>query len=309
MNKIIRIWNQNRRKIIIIALVVVFFFIILQALNQMAKNNIEKNNAKQENTEKENLPTQSIITGEVVKEETTKINVDVIGTFVEACNSGNTQEAYSLLTDECKNALFPTVEDFINNYYNIIFTEKRTIKIENYKNSSTTNTYLVTFYKDILSTGEVEQANQYKDYITVENKTDKLNINSFISSEEINKETNIEGIKVTVLKQEIYKDYEIYKLEVENNTKNKVILDTRKTSKSIYIVDSESIKYTAFASELANSTFELPQYTSKIFEIKFNKKYNSADRTKKIVFTDIIQNYEQYIQNNTEERLKIEVNF
>ena len=37
MNKIIRIWNQNRRKIIIIALVVVFFFIVQQTLNQMAK--------------------------------------------------------------------------------------------------------------------------------------------------------------------------------------------------------------------------------------------------------------------------------
>lgn len=313
MNNIIRMWNQNRKKIIVIVLVVVFCFLIIQALNQMAKNQLKNRNLNEETISKEeqekikNLPTTSIITGEKVKEETTKTNVNVIETFSNACNNGNIEEAYSLLTDECKTALFPTLENFTKNYYNIIFNQKRTIKIENYKNSSTTNTYLVTFYEDINSVSSIEQVNQYKDYITVEPKKNKINVNSFISSKEIENKADNEGIEIAVLKQEIYMDYEIYKIEVKNNTENTVLLDTRKTSKTIYVSDNKNIKYTAYANELANSIFELQENSSKIFEIKFNKKYNSADKTKKVVFSDIVKNYEEYTQNNTEDRLKIEV--
>lgn len=313
MNNIIRMWNQNRKKIIVIVLVVVFCFLIIQALNQRAKNQLKNRNLNEETISKEeqekikNLPTTSIITGEKVKEETTKTNVNVIETFSNACNNGDIEEAYNLLTDECKSTLFPTLENFIQNYYNIIFNQKRTIKIENYKNSSTANTYLVTFYEDINSISSIGQVNQYKDYITVKPKENKINVNSFIESKEIESKTDNEGIEIAVLKQEIYIDYEIYKIEVKNNTENTVLLDTRKTSKTIYISDNKNIKYTAYANELANSIFELQQNSSKIFEIKFNKKYNSADKTKKVVFSDIVKNYEEYSKNDTEDRLKIEV--
>lgn len=308
MNKIIRMWNQNRKKIIIIALVVAFCFLIIQGLNQLAKRQIEeKNKNTVVGNKEEKLPTTSIITGEKVKETTTKTNVSIIETFVEKCNANDIESAYNLLTQECKETLFNTKESFINNYYNIIFKQPRTIKIENYKNSSKTNTYQVTFYEDTLSTGNMSGSNKYTDYITVDNKAEKLNINSLITSSNINKETQQNGIRITVLKQEIYKDYEIYKIEAKNTSENTVILDTRKTSKSIYIVDSKNIKYTAYANELPNSSFNLPKYTSKILEIKFNKKYNSADISKKVVFSDIIENYEQYESQNTDNRTKIEI--
>lgn len=307
MNKIIRIWNQNRRKIIIIALVIVFFFIIQQTLNQMAKDNIEKNNENQVNTEKESLPTQSIITGEVVKEETTKTNVEVINDFVDYCNNQDIDSAYDLLTDECKEILFSTKDNFINNYYEIIFSETRTIKIENYKNSSKNNTYKVTFYGDALSTGDVSGTDTYQDYITVDKETTKLNVNSLITSSEINAEEEVNGIKIEVLRQQIYKDYEKYEIKVENNTDKTVVLDTLASNKKVYIVDNDSVKYTAFISEIANNLLELQKYTAKTYTIKFNKNYNPSSKTKKVVFSDIVEDYEKYEQEKTEDRLKIEV--
>lgn len=307
MNKIIRIWNQNRRKIIIIALVIVFFFILLQVLNQMAKSNIEKNNAKQENKEKENLPTKSIITGEVVKEETTKTNVEVINTFADNCNNKDIDSAYSLLTEECKEILFPTKDSFINNYYNVIFSENRTIKIENYKNSSKNNTYKVTFYGDALSTGNISGTDKYQDYITIDKETKKLNINSLITSNEMNSEKEVNGIKIQVLRQDIYIDYEKYEIKVENNTDKTVMIDTLTSSKKIYVVDNDNIKYTAFTSEIANNLLELPKYVTKTYSIKFNKKYNPSSKIKKVVFSDIVEDYEKYKQEKTEDRLKIEV--
>lgn len=311
MNSIIRMWNQNRKKIIIIVLIVAFCFLVLQILNNIAKENIRKQNMENkinnENISDKKLPTTSIITGEKVNKQTTENNVKIIEEFSNMCNEGKIQEAYNLLTPNCKQALFETVEDFKNNYYDIIFKETRTTKIENYKNSVTTNTYAVTFYEDIISTGNVGQANNYKDYITIEKDTNKLNINSLITSKNIEKENTKSGIEVKALRQEIYIDYEIYKFEFQNNTQNTVLLDTLKNSKSIYILDRNGIKYGSFATEVASSLFELPMYTTKSFSIKFNKRYNPVDETKKIVFSDIILNYEQYKQQNTNERESIEI--
>ncbi len=311
MNKIIRMWNQNRKVIIIIALIVVFCFLVLQILNNIAKENIRKQNmentSNSQNMENKKLPTTSIITGEKVNKETTENNVKVIEEFVSMCNKGQIEEAYNLLTPNCKETLFKTVDDFRNNYYNIIFKEERTLKIENYKNSVTTNTYAVTFYEDIMSTGNVSNSSNYKDYITVEKSTNKLSINSLIESKSIEKEAKNNGVKITVLSQEKYVDYEIYKFKFENNTENTVMIDTLKTSKSIYLLDRNDIKYSSFNNEIASSLLQLSKYTTKTVSIKFNKRYDPVDETKKVIFSDIILNYEQFKEQNTNEREKIEI--
>ena len=307
MNKIIRIWNQNRKKIIIIVLIVAFCFLVIQILDQIAKKQIENNNIEQGKKEEQSLPTESIITGETVKEETTKTNVQIIETFVEKCNEGDIESAYSLLTDECKKTLFSTQESFVNNYYNIIFNEARTIKIENYKNSSKNNTYQVHFYGDVLNTGDISSSDKYTDYITVDKESGKLNINSLITSTTINSTSEKNGIKITVVRKDIYKDYEEYEIKAENNTNKTIMLDTKKASKTIYAVGSDNIKYSANTNDIPSSLFQLQKYVAKTYTIKFNKIYNSSVRTKKISFTDIIEDYDKYTQEKNSERLKIEV--
>ena len=44
-----------------------------------------------------------------------------------------------------------------------------------------TNTYAVTFYEDIISTGNIGKANNYKDYITVEKNSTSLHSSESIS--------------------------------------------------------------------------------------------------------------------------------
>ena len=309
MNKIIRMWNQNRKKIIIIALGVVFIFAIIQVLNQVAKEENQKkanNNVSQvQNYQK--LSTTSSRTGEVVSEEKTKTNVNIIENFVQACNNEDTKKAYDLLTDECKNTLFPTEQEFIDNYYNLIFKTKKTIDIENYKNSSKTNTYIVTFYEDSISTGNVSSSQNYGDYITVDKDSQKLSINSLIKVKEINKSTEKNGIKITVLKQELYKDYEIYEIKAENYTDKTILLDTMSSSRNIYIMDNSKIKNTVAINEIADSLLQITSYGAKTMSMKFYKSYDSNSITKKVIFTDIVEDNAKYEQENTTDRLKIEV--
>ena len=309
MNKIIRMWNQNRKKIIIIALGVVFIFAIIQVINQVAKEENQKkaNNNVSPVQNYQKLPTTSSRTGEVVSEEKTKTNVNIIENFVQACNNEDTKKAYDLLTDECKNTLFPTEQEFIDNYYNLIFKTKKTIDIENYKNSSKTNTYIVTFYEDSISTGNVSSSQNYGDYITVDKDSQKLSINSLIKVKEINKSTEKNGIKITVLRQELYKDYEIYEIKAENYTDKTVLLDTMSSSRKIYIMDNSKIKNTIAINEIADSLLQITSYGAKTMSMKFYKSYDSNSITKKVIFTDIVEDNAKYEQENTTDRLKIEV--
>lgn len=307
MNRIIRMWNQNRRRFIVIALGVVFLFVIIQILNQIAKEQNEEQNNKEILQNYEKLPTTSIITGEEVSEEKTKTNVELIENFVEACNVTDIEKAYELLSDGCKEVLFPTEQYFIDNYYNVIFKVKRTIKIENYKNSSKANTYLVTFYEDNISTGNVSSSDFYKDYISIEKETEKININSLIIAKQIDTQSEIDGIKISVLRQEIYKDYEIYKIKAENNTDKTILLDTQSSSKKIYIMDNNNIKNNVAIHEIADSLLQITPYGAKTISMKFNKNYNTTSKTRKIFFTDIIKDYELYKQDDTIERLTMEI--
>lgn len=314
MNNIIRFWNQNRKGIIAGIAAIVLLIVIIQALNQMAKNKKEeqyKNKIELTEEEKE-LPTESIIGDNNVSVDITKSNVDIIETFVDKCNNGDITGAYQMLTDDCKDTLFRTEENFKTGYYNIVFKNNRIINIENFLSKNKRYTYKVTFYDDILSTGNAPNSETYQDYITIdENSTNgKLNINSFIYKRNINKEAEKNGIKVKVISQQIFKENEKYEIRIENNTDKRILIDTREKSKSVYLIGSNNISYNSYIDEISSALYEIPSNFGKTYKIKFNKIYSLGITTKEIVFSDIIPDYEKYkqAQNEVKERVNISVN-
>ncbi len=296
-----RWFNQNRKKIVVVIMAIVFVIILVQVTNQLLiqqkeqkVNSVVSNNEQKEN----NLPKTSIITGETIDEKATQTNVKSISDFIGFCNDGKKEEAYAMLTQECKEELFPTQEEFIKGYYEVIFTERRSYKIENYKNSSRAYTYEVSLYSDILSTGKLSNNTGYTDYITIDTWSEegKININSFIYKANLEAEQEEQGIKVRVLSRNIYKDYEIYEIKIENTTDKTILLDTRKKSRTIYATGTDNATYSAFKNEIAGSLYELDAGYSRMYTIKFNKIYNPGTRLKDITFSDIVGDYEKYKQ-------------
>jgi len=312
MNNIIRFWNQNRKGIITGIVVIVLLIIFIQILDNMAEEELKKGHNIEKTQEKEDLPTESIIGGQTVKKEVTKSNVEIIESFIEKCNNGDVTGAYQMLTDDCKEALFTTEENFKNGYYNIIFKNKKIVKIDNFISDNRRYTYRVTLNEDILSTGNVKDSSSYQDYITVDENQEeaKLNINSFIYKKEINKESEKDGIKITILSKEIYKENEKYQIKIENNTDKKILVDTRDSSKTIYLLGSNNIKYNSNISELSSALLEIPAKFYRNYEIKFNKIYSSGVGERGIVFSDIVPDYEKYKQTPDEvsERITIGIN-
>lgn len=297
MNYIIRFWNQNRKGIIAAAVAIVLLIIVVQVLNQMAKDANDKKNINTQLSEEERkLPTQSVIGSGNVSTQETKDNTEIIETFIQKCNEKDMKSAYAMLTQDCKDTLFSTEEAFQKGYVDIIFKTRRISNIELFLSKNNRVTYQVNFYDDMLASGNSTTSDSYQDYITIDENSSsgKLNINSFIYRKEINKETEVAGIKVIVLAQEIYKDSEQYQIKIENNTDKRILIDTAKKAKSVYLVGSNNVTYNSYLSELSSILYEIPANFYRNYAIKFNKIYSAGVESKGIVFSDMVADYEAY---------------
>ena len=193
-DRIIRYFNQNRRQIIVVIAILAFVIIIIQVLNYFAKqqdleeNNTITNSVFQTNSKSPNvIHTTPSVSDIEISTLTAMENQQIIDNFINSCNSGEIEQAYNYLSSDCKNILFPTVNDFKSKYYDSIFTSKKDYSIENWITAVSAYTYKITFVNNILASGTIED--NIEDYITVvsENGESKLNIYRFIMDTQINK--------------------------------------------------------------------------------------------------------------------------
>lgn len=320
MNNLIRFYNQNRRKIFKIIIIIIFLFLLLQLFNFFAKDNdkvVTKNDSKDslEIEKKSNnaiISDQSLTSGKQLSGERLKNDSEIINKFLNYCNEGNLNEAYNILTDECKEEMYPTIDDFKKIYYDNTFGEKKkSYTIENWME----DTYQVNITEDSLATGRLDKNETKQDYITVieKDKTYKININNYIGRKYVNKVTETENIKFTIQSIDTYMDYQIYNIQVENNTDNTVLLDTGDSTKSVYLLDSKKMKYYFYNNEIIKEKFKIQGKYKNTIKIKFNNSYSSSRTIKKIVFSNVILNYEEYsktedkTQYNDIEKLEINV--
>lgn len=267
MHNFLRYFRQNRKKIIRIAIFIAFLIILLQILDNFAKNNRnnEVNTVSQNIFEKTNGTIRSdrkMVTGGTVSEtEINNVN-SFIKDFVEKCNNGKAEEAYNMLTDNCKEVLYPSYEDFYNNYYKNLFENtKRTYSIENWAN----DIYIVRYTTDVLATGKTLENATYQDYITIvaQNGEKKLNINKYIGRVELNKTKDSDNIKAEVLYKDVFMDYEVYSMKITNNTNNTILMDSLLNADTIYLKDSKDIRHKAYQNELVKDDLKINKRTHK----------------------------------------------
>lgn len=314
---IVRIYNQNRKKIWKAILIVAFFIIIFQAINYyVGKSNEEEierlmngtnslptntsNNNANNNSSSMAISNTSGISGGTVSDENLENAQSLLDKFFGYCNSRNLSEAYNMLTDECKELIYPSLELFESNYYNNIFNgEQKIYSFENWRN----NTYLVTIEENSLATGKVSSDTEKKvDYVTIVD--DKLNISTFIGRTTINKTTTSNGITVVVNSKDTYMDYETYNITVTNNTGKTICLASLDSSDNIYLLDDNDIKYGVYNHELLQSSLVLKNYYSEEYSLKFYSSYVSTKKIEGLVFSSVYMDYE----NNENDTYTLYVN-
>ena len=300
MGNIIRFYNQNRKAIWITVIAIIFIIIAIHVLNDLTiKNNEQKRNASKnivtEKDYKENPDISVTIPDTKVKEEKELI----VDQFIRYCNAKEFENAYNLISKDCKNELYPNVNLFIQNYINNVFNTTKLYSKEIYVG----NIYKVKLYEDILSTGNVSNST-VEDYYTIvkEDNNTKLNIGGYIGNVAINKDYSDSNLNINILSKKIFKEYEEYKIEVENKTNNQIMIDGMKNTKSTYLLGKENVKYYALIHENTEDDLSVPAKVKKTITIKFNKSLTKSNVNENgIVFSNIVLDN----KNNT----NIQINF
>ena len=292
LRKLRILYHNNKTKIWLILGIIIFVYVIIRMFNaQIKKENEEKiNNGTNQNFQVTTyLPSSqtSVMTNSSTTKENLKKDTEIIKNFIDFCNDNNIEEAYNLLSQQCKDELYKNINDFYNKYYKNIFNEKRSYDIENWA-SSKNITYKVKYLNDIMSSGTVNDE-YIEEYITVvtENNEKKLNVNQFIGKEELNLKRETDNLNITVVNKYVYYDYEEYEIIFENNTDKNIILDTKENTESVYIEDTKDIKYTWFGNEVPNSYLNLNSGESKRLRLKFNEIYTGKKTDSTIYLTDV----------------------
>lgn len=300
--RIVEWYNRNRQKI---SFIIIFMLIIIVANIVLVylSNEIRKEQMEEE-------PTQNVMDYEI-QDEFNQITIgsdssalsgddltssqiemlDIIEQFAEYCNNGNVEEAYSFLSNECKDEMYKTLNDFKVSYYDQVFAgEKKSISVENWS----ANIYKVTIQKDILSTGIYTDEDTLQDYMSVitdENNNYKLNINGYLGREDINLTEVQDNIEITVLRANTYKDYQTYTFKIVNNSDNTILLDDKSNINSMYLEDENGVEYSAYTHEISDAELVIPSGQTREIEIKYYNKYISSRQIEKIVFSRIVLKY------------------
>lgn len=303
---------ENRYKILAIIVAIILVLCLIRALNEIAKQSIKEKDTKNTIVESSYKPQETLILGDNVSQTKQEDVTKIMDEFINLCNKKETEKAYNLLTDECKEEIFESsLENFKTNYIEKIFTTVKTYNMQSWINSGNP-TYKVRILQDALSTGKTGES--FEDYITIvkQDNTYKLNINSYVGRTNINKEKTKDNIKLTVINKDTYMDYEIYNVKIENKTNNTILLDTKTKQKSVYITGSNNATYSAFIHEIDNAYLTIKPRIYSNISIKFNKIYSPNIRINSLTFTDIITNLEEYNkaenkENYNKEIIKIEL--
>lgn len=321
MYKLLRYYNQNRKKVWTTIIVIIFIIIMIQLFNEFAIENKKEKLEKSKNEENQinqssyasnssknyEEESESIISsGDVPSKYKTDFG-ELIDEFYTYCIKHEPQKAYEMLSSDTKSLMYPTEELFENLYYKSKFEGDQQYSFQSWSTSGNIYVYLVKIYDNMLTTGK-KNDEYIEDYVTItaEGDTYKLNINKYIKTRKISKSNSNEQLSVKVVSADVYLDYEIYTITIKNNTDSKLLLDTRKKSKTLYITENNGNRYDSYLYENKDTDLILEPYESKTIKIKFNDKYSPNIWIKSITFSDIVD-YDEYLEDKDVERKEIKV--
>lgn len=285
--------NQSKLKDVGIKLIIVAIVVFIATIIVSFNNNSNNQNATVEEVYK---PTETIIKGSDISKKQYQTDKTLVDTFLEYCNNGKVEEAYSLLSDECKEYKYSSLYIFKASYYNDIFKTKKQFNLQSWISTSKYTTYKIRYTNDILATGNYDESEIYQDYITLakNNENEKISIGSFITSEKMNKTTKTSEIEAKVTKKNIYIEDEEYEIYITNNSNNTVLLDTLESSNNIKLVTDIGNTHKTYVSKLLKSELTIKAGQTKKLTIKFKKLASNSNESKYIEFYKVIKNYESY---------------
>ena len=300
MHNLRHFYYQNKEKIWKVVLIIAFILGLIYFLDSRA---IEKNNKNLETSnnneeiysneeDKTYISEKSPMSGGTVTEQEAERINSTITKFLKYCKEESYEQAYNMLSADCKQNHYNTLEQFQTKYIKSKFNKDDVYEIEKWIG----NTYKISISKDLLATGDVNNNPKKVEYITIvkENSEEKLNINGYVGSREINKSQTQNNVKITVISKKTYMDYETYELKIENFSNKTIKVDSLEGTETIYLEDASGNHYNAYMHEIFEDDLEIRSKHKNTINIKFANSYSARTSIRKVVFENILLDYVKY---------------
>ena len=122
----------------------------------------------------------------------------------------------------------------------------------------------------------------------------------------MNSSIEVNGIKITVIAREVYKDNEKYQIKISNKTDKTILINTANKANGITLT-ANGMEYNSNVRELASFLRIVKAKYTRTLTLKFNKIYSINAAPQGITFTDIVPDYDKYEQNSSEVKGRIKI--
>ena len=299
MNKYIRWFNQNLRNIIKYIIIILSVIVGIWLVNYVVKmfNENNKDIVLSDSIKEMGDPFDrdyDTIQNEKKDSNQFETETNVIKSFLDFCNGGKVEEAYNLLTNECKEIFYPDINIFKTQYIDKNFSSNKNYDYKVWTN----NTYLIEIRDDIMATGIYSDSFYTEDYYTIIN--DKININGYVKRILINKEYVKDRIQLLVESIDQFMDYTVCNIKIVNSSSSDIILDIKEKENGIVLVDDNDLQYNYLSQELSEDDLLIDKNQTKSLGLKFNISYRAHIKFTSIIFENITEKSElaedQYIK-------------
>lgn len=296
-------YQRNRAVIWFIVAVIVLFLLVTRQMDKYYKSaGGSGSNTATSGSVYNSTNTSSVITNVVkqtnddyneINEKLTDIRLtrqDKIDLFVQLCNSKKFDTAYEYISDDCKDVLYPTKQEFINSYGNVIFKTSKLYEVTSFKN----NTYKVKYMDDSIATGRKSSTNGgIIDYITVDDNG-KINISNFVSRKQLSVTSIAPYFTVYVKEVQTFVDYELYSIEVRNNTSADIYMNDVDNS-LLYLENDKGNIFYIDSSYMFDNVYYVTAGDLKEIKLKFNLNYTDGNKISQLCFGNVkVVNKEYY---------------
>lgn len=270
-------WRKNKTKLIIALLIWLIIIIINYILKNIKIEELPKTTYE---------PHTAVMDDSEVPEKLQNPIENLIADYINYCNNKEYENAYNMLSYECRDNLYPNIEDF-KTYIDGIFDDKKEYYIQNYSNVGNTYIYSVCIFEDMLATGLTgSEPKYYEEKFVIRNNDGNLElaIREYIGKETKQSVYEDDYIKVEIQNMQQTYENQIYTVKITNRCEYPIVLADGLEKNEILLglqYQNRNIK------DLSRGGIVIYEGQSKTFELKFTKFYDENETAQKLIFNAV----------------------
>lgn len=248
--------------------------------------------------------------GRVPENELSSVN-ETLENYLTYCKNKEYENAFNMLTDDCKNFLYNNNIENFKTYVDSVFTTYNNYSYnQNYSNVNNKYIYDVTILNnDILSTGTTGGYDKYEEKITIVNEDDgtkKISNQGYIDNEEIGIDAEDDNIRVRINSKDMSYTRVGYNLTITNKTDKTIVIADNEASKEVTLNVNG---YYQNAINIDSINAVLAPGETKDLQFVFDRFYDSQDNDSAFNFNYIrvLQNYTAGMSLSSQEEQAIRI--